>query len=322
MTVRTEGPSGTAPAVRHLRPTDLVALAAFEVRAFPNQARTRDCLDRDRRRPLAITTVLEQWIAAEDRQTLVASSGLGIRGLVSARHRAGRDAWEVDWLVLEQDGEEERAAIALLERLGEEAVKARVQRIFLRLPKESDLAGAASRAGFLQYYSEVLLGRGPNEPPPAHEPAIALRPRQTGDELGLFRLYHGAVPPQVRSKEGMTLEEWCATRDVRFWQQREFVWSEGDRVRGWLQVNQGSGSGQFRLLLLPEDEGHMEDLVIAALARLGRSKRVLVLVPHFQPGLGTLLTQAWGFEPVTEYQNLVRQLAVRVPEARMVPVRA
>ena len=320
--VRTEGPRGTRPVVRHLRPTDLVALAAFETRDFPNQARTRDHLDRDHRRPLTIATVLEQWLAAEDRQTLVVASGLGIRGLVSVRNRAGRSAWEVDWLVLDQEGDEERFALALLKGLTEEAVKARVQRIFLRLPVRSDLMAVAPRAGFVPYCTETLLRGDPSYRQLPSGSSVELRPRKKGDETGIFRLYHTAVPPQVRSVEGMTLDEWSATRDVPFWQQREYVWSQEDRVRAWLQINRGSGCGQLCLLLHPEDTGRLDEIVCAATARLRTKQPVQALVPHFQPELLSLLTQVWGFEAGAEYQLLARQLAVRVPEPRLVPARA
>lgn len=329
--VQTEGPR-TRPVVRHLRPTDLVALAAFEAKDLPNEARTRDCIDRDRRRPFAIATVLEQWLAAEDRQTLVAGGGLAIRGLVSARQRSGRSAWEVDWLLLDGDKSDDRtlrgpqdgASLALLERLAEEAVRLQVQRIFLRVPKESEVVGAAARAGFVAYGTEALLRRGPSDLvlPTDESPSLELRPRGKEDELAVFRLYHGAVPPQVRSMEGMTLEEWRATRDVQFGQQREFVWCEEDRVRAWLQVNRSSGCGQFRLLLHPEDEGRVKELVAYALGQLSRRDPALALVPHYQPSLRSVLKEVWGFEEVAEYETLVRQLAVRVPEARFVPARA
>ena len=318
--VQTEGPRSTR--ARPLRPTDLVALAAFEARAFRSEARTCDRLHRAHRRPLAIATVLEQWIAAEDRHTLVVPSGLGIRGLISARHRSGRAAWEVDWLVLApEDEDDEGAALALLDGIAEEAIRAQVQRIFLRLPKESPLAGVARRTGFVLYGSEVLL-KGSADHPSGHVPSLELRPRRKSDELGIFRLYHGAVPAQVRSMEGMTLEEWRATREVRFWQQREYVWDIEGRIRGWLQVNRGGAAGQLRLLLLPEDEDRMADLLALALGHLLRKREVLALVPHFQPGLRTLLQEVWSYEEVAAYQNLARQLAVRVPEARLVPARA
>jgi hypothetical protein len=352
--VRTQGPRATM--VRPLRPTDLVALAAFETKAFPNEVRTYDCLAGGHRRPLAIATVLEQWLVAEDRHTLVAPSGLGIKGLISARHRAGREAWEVDWLVLAPDGpaprrtepypagqptelfpaeagphpamatgahaEDEAAAQALLDGMAEAAVKAQVQRVFLRLPQASPLVSLAPRSGFVLYGSETLLrGRAPDRPL-ENLPGLELRPRRKVDELGIFRLYHSAVPPQVRSMEGMTLEEWRATRDDRFWQQREYVWSERDRIRAWLQVNRGGGDGQFRLLIHPEDEGRLNDIVGMTLTHLLRKKAVRALVPHFQPSLRSLLEEVWGFDEVAEYQNLARHLAVRVPEARLVPVRA
>ncbi|MBI2887665.1 MAG: hypothetical protein HYY02_10710 [Chloroflexi bacterium] len=307
--------------IRTIRPTDLVALVAFEGKAVPNCALTRHRLERDHERPLAMSAFFNQWVTLEDRHTLVASEGHSIRGLVSARHRAGPTAWEVDWLVLGHE-EEEPTAVALLEHLADVATAAGVQRLFLRLPQDSALIPAARRAGFWPYLAEGLYRRQQQEAAPAVAPIEGLRPKVKGDEQGIFRLYHAAVPQGVRAVEGMTLREWNEVQDARFGRRREFVCLREDQLCAWLWVALGSECGQFQVLVHPGQEELLSPLVGFALSRLARKQTVLALVPEFQSGLQTTLVQEWDFEAGAHYHTLVRQLTVRVKEGRLVLARA
>lgn len=308
--------------IRTIRPTDLVALVTFETKAFPNQAKTRDRLEQEPTRPLAVGAILEQWITLDNRQTLVVAEGLTIRGLVSARHRAGRSALEVDWLVPGQEEDSDELSSDLLTQLSETGGQAGARRIFLRMPKASPLLGAAHRAGFLVYGAETLFRRDASpsvDSPPEIE---GLRPREKGDDVGIFRLYHAAVPQSVRTAEGMTFEEWDAARDAGVGQQREYVYLQEDHLWAWLQVTRRSGCGQFRLLVHPRHEEALRPLLHYALSSFGKHEALLALIPDFQSRLQFLLTEGWGFEEVAQYNTLVRHLTVRVPEAQLIPAQA
>jgi len=308
--------------IRSIRPTDLVALVTFETKAFPNEAKTRDRLAQEPTRPLAVGDILEQWITLDNRQTLVVAEGLTIRSLVSARHRAGRSALEVDWLVPGQEEESGELSSDMLTQLSESGGLAGARRIFLRMPKESPLLSAAHRAGFLVYGAETLFRRDSAtsfETPPE---LAGLRPREKGDDVGIFRLYHAAVPQSVRVAEGMTFEEWDEARDAGAGQQREYVYLREDHLQAWLRVTKRSGYGQFQLLVHPRHEEALSPLLHYALSSLGKHEAIFALIPDFQGRLQLLLTESWGFGEMARYNTLVRHLTVRVPEAKLVPARA
>ena len=76
--------------VRDLRPTDIVAFAAFEAKASPNLARTRERLQQESRGPLSLNALIEPWLPTEPRRTIVAAEGLAHEGLWSANALAER----------------------------------------------------------------------------------------------------------------------------------------------------------------------------------------------------------------------------------------
>ena len=308
--------------IRSIRPTDVVALATFEGKALPNEAKTRRGLAKEQTLPLAMGTVLEQWIISEDRHTVVAVAGLTIRGLISARHRAGRSIWEVDRLVVCDNEDQEEMSAALLEHLSELASQGGIRSIFLRLPQESPSLQAARRAGFSPYLSETLFRRtdaGVAEP---LQEIDGCRPRMNGDDHAIFRLYSAVVPSSVRAVEGMTFEEWRDSQDTASGRRREYLCMQEDRLRAWLRVSRGGGYCQLQLLFHPGEESVLDSLVRYALSRSPQREPVLALVPNYQSSLIAVLTREWAFEGVAHYCTLVRQLTVRVREARLVPARA
>src|SRR5437763_1662541 len=86
---------------RPVRPTDLVALVSFDGRVYPNEAHTWDRLGRATESPRLLESAIEQWFSfATGRHTWISIQGQTIRGVVSARHRGSRLAWEVDCLIV------------------------------------------------------------------------------------------------------------------------------------------------------------------------------------------------------------------------------
>ena len=75
---------------RTVRPTDLVALVAYNGRVFPNEAHTLDRIGKEAS-PHPLETALEQWFSfATGRHTWISVKGATLRGLVSARRRGSR----------------------------------------------------------------------------------------------------------------------------------------------------------------------------------------------------------------------------------------
>lgn len=306
--------------IRSPRPTDLVALATFHGRALPNQAQSRAHLEKGPEGSLNVGNLLEQWVTVENRKSLIAVEGLTVRGVLSARLRGGRSVWEVDKLILDQE-ESTDLSSALLEHLADRAGRSGVRRIFLRLPIDSPLITAARRAGFLPYTSEVLLQRSAENEVKAPDDLLKARALAKEDEDALFRLYCTTVPAPIQKVEGLTLEEWRETQDPAFGRQKDYLWSREELLWAWLRTIQGDLCNQLQLLVHPAEEHTTNNLVHYALSLLPKGTRTLALVPDYQPHLQGVLAREWGFEEVTHYTSLVRQLTVRVTAGRLVPAR-
>src|SRR3990172_7296064 len=118
-------------------PTDLVALVSFDGRVHPNEAKPLESLGRDERaHPLEST--LEQWFSfATGKHTWVSVRGTTIRGLITARQRAKRSAWEVEVLIDASD--DPAVALSLFSRMSAGVGRMGAERIFLRLEADSHL---------------------------------------------------------------------------------------------------------------------------------------------------------------------------------------
>jgi hypothetical protein len=108
-----------------------------------------------------------------NRITLVWWNGLQLGGLASARTRAGRRVWEIDYLYLPapdpgpqtnhngRHASGEAASLEILEQLGQLAGWQSAERIFLRLPWDNPVIPLARRTGFFPSFQETLLeGKG------------------------------------------------------------------------------------------------------------------------------------------------------------------
>ncbi|MBI4498593.1 MAG: hypothetical protein HY689_11905 [Chloroflexi bacterium] len=314
--------------IRTIRPTDLVALVTFEGRALPNAARARHALSQEHQRPLPVSAILEQWLPFEGRRyTWVAVHSFSIHGLISAQHRAGRSAWEVDWLIVDSLDHAEDVARHLLDRLSAEGGEAGAQKVFLRLPTDSFLVNVARQAGFWPYLSETLYRWAPQKRPAvpvgAVSPPIAsLRRKTKADDYGIFRLYNLAVPESVRRAQGVTFADWREARELSPGRKQELVSVQEGKVRTWLGLAQSSQAGMFDLMLDPAEAGATEALVQYALRQLGPRAPVLCLVPEYHRALRRVLEEDEEARPVAEYITMVKVLTVRVPAQGLVPAQA
>src|SRR3972149_4047537 len=171
---------------RHPLPPDLVALITHDGRVFPNEAKTWDRMGSSDGGPHPLGTALEQWFSfATGKHTWVSVRGATIRGLISARKRAKRSAWEVEVLI---DAAEDADVVqSLFSRMIAGIARHGAERVFLRLDADSLLVQGARSAGFYRYSEEVLFRlEGPGA---ATAEGAGLRPRARDDAFGIYQLY-------------------------------------------------------------------------------------------------------------------------------------
>ena len=303
--------------IRSLHLTDIAVLLLFLGKSPVNEARMRDRLASKEVELLAAAPLLRGCLISDDKQCSFICVHRGfIQGLVSLRRCRGPGAWIIERLFLSPG--QEALCFDLLESLALAGDKIKAERLFLRLDSSSPAVDMAKQAGFSQYLTEYLYcleaasQRGPLES------SLILRLKSSADEHGLFRLYSVAAPHQVRCAEGMTLQEWSESRDSDA--TRELVLDKGSEISAWLRIRLGRTVGRFEIIgeLGAEELGALVDYGLAALK--GRHP-VYCLVPGFQEQLRRILEER-GFYQAAAYSCLSKQLAVRVREPQLVPLRA
>lgn len=286
-------------------PTDIVALVSFDGKVYPNEAKPLDRLGLDHRtRPLE--NALEQWFSfATNKHTWVSVRGATIRGIISARPRAKRSAWEVEVVINASD--DESVALNLFARMSNGVLKQGAERIFLRLASHSQLREAARQAGFYRYTTETLyqLPAGSWQPSRSDLP---VRSRARNDAHGLFQLYHHVAPANVRAIEGITFREWQAAQEKWGGRCTDLLLEERGVITAWVRAM----PGQVGRLAVLAEQGPYDDLVATGLDVL-QDREVLSLVPDYNPELASALERA-GFQPVCTYMSCARRLAKSVGE--------
>lgn len=304
--------------IRALRGTDLVLLVGFGGRALPNQAKTRQSLGREEGGARSWEAFLTSWLPLESHHSWIATEEGRIQGLISARERQGRTAWEVNHLFLTEDGPSQAVCLALLEHVAT-VPEERVEKVFLRLPKENPLVDVARRAGYFPYLTEFLYTRDQTPASQTQLPVYPnLRRRAPADDPELFRLYQAAIPETVRRAEAMTYREWRESREEAQRGKKDSVWLREGSITGWLRITSAGGARQLDLLAHPEEEEGLSRLLDYGLARLAAKPSMLCLVAEHQHRLTPLLESA-GFVATETYLVLVKQRAVRLPQRGLVP---
>ena len=308
---------------RPARPTDIVPLVAFDGRVFPNEARPWDRLGCDAVGPHVLGSAIEQWFAfATGRHTWVSVQGQTVRGVVSARRRATRLAWDIDTLIA-ADEDVEAVALMLFDQAVAGAARAGAQKLFLRLESGSDLLPAARRAGFISYARETLLklhGPHPTDAPP---PTLYLRPFAKGDAYALYQLYTKATPTEARRVEAATFQEWLTAHEERSRGRGRInlFGEQQSRALAWVRASRDTELGRLDLLVHPDVWPETEALLAAGLSRLRQEHPVFCVVRDYALPVRQRL-EAAGFEAVGEYVCLAKRLAlpVRALRPRRVPV--
>ena len=300
--------------VRTVRPTDLVALVAYDGRVYPNEALTRDRIGTEAA-PHPLETALEQWFSfATGRHTWISVKGATLRGLVSARRRGSKAAWEIDCLI---DAAEHDPSVltSLLDQVARDAGRAGAEKVFLRVASGSDVAKTASRCGFVPYLAERLLATpepwsgGSSGERRSSGPSLGRGLRRWGraDAYPTFRLYNLWTPASVRRVEAATFREWLAARERLSPPRgtRQWAVERDGRIAGWLRTAADGELGRFDLMADPSSPELLDPLIDAALARLGEQSALLTLAPEFALGLCERLERR-GFVQRGEYLALAR----------------
>jgi hypothetical protein len=288
---------------RHPLPTDLVALITHDGRVYPNEAKTWDRMGAAGSGPHPLGTALEQWLSfATGKHTWVSVRGATIRGLVSARRRAKRTAWEVDCLI--HADEDRSVAGSLLERMVAGVAAQGAERVFLRVDADSPLVQIAHGAGFFTYAHETLYCA--DNPRPSEDPGLQFRVASKADAFGVYQLYNAVTPANVRAIEGLTFREWQAAREPWGRNPRELVLEDDGIISGYLRLLRGN-EGRFSMLIHPQRHD-AEAFVETALARLSGSQSMLCLAPSRSDSLSRQLTRR-GFSPKEDYVAMAKRLA-------------
>jgi hypothetical protein len=293
---------------RTVLPTDLFALVSYDGRVFSNEAMTADRTG-TRASPHPLETALEQWFSfATGRHTWISVKGATLRGLLSARVRGSKLAWEVDCLI-DAATDNSTVLMSLLDQMVEAAGKSRVLRVFLRLPRGSFSEQVAMRCGFVPYRAETLFRRD-TRAEEKHAAPEGLRRRSKSDVYGLFQLYNALVPERERRIEALTLNEWKAAQE-HLGRTSQYVIERDRRVAGWLRIAGDGDSGRFDIVA---EHDALDAMLEAALAKLANRERMLILVPDHDSALQHRLTAA-GFAASEEYTVLCRR-TVHVVKAK------
>jgi len=302
--------------VRSVRPTDLVALVAYDGKIFPNEAITRDRVGKEAS-PHPLETAIEQWFSfATGRHTWISVKGATLRGLVSARKRGSNIAWELDCLI--QTEQTTGVMLNLLDQVTEDAGRAGAEKIFLRVDADSEILHDASSAGFALYMREHLfVAEGPGDVPmPSFDEGVAFRRWSKADAHDTFRLYNRATPEPVRMTEAATFREWTASRERISPNRgtRQWVLQDQDGVAAWLRTAADGELGRFDVVADVAATGLLDNLIDAACARLAEQSLLLTLVPDFAVAVVDRLRQR-GFTEQGEYVVLARRTVRPIPVA-------
>jgi hypothetical protein len=311
--------------VRTVRPTDLVALVAYDGRVYPNEAVTRDNVGTE---PEAhpLEAALEQWFSfATGRHTWISIRGATLRGLISARRRGSNAAWEIDCLIDAAD-DDPGVLMSLLDRVAEDAGRAGAEKIFLRVAIDSPVVEHTRPTGFVPYLSEQLLAAGRDREratPRAGDGEYTFRRWAKTDAEPAFRLYNRWAPEPVRRIEAVTFREWLAARERcspgrATYQQ---VVEHDGRLAGVLRAAAAGETGRFDLMADPDHPQLYDALVDTAMVRLHEQSTLLALVPEFAEGWRERLINR-GFAAQGEFAVLARRTVRTVPQAQAARVAA
>ena len=301
--------------VRPLQPLDVVRCAAMGRGEMTNLALALSELARSQSFRFSILRLSRRhvWPRSDD-SVWVWADGRRPLGIASVRPRSADTSWELSHLFADPDHE---ASIQdLLEAATRASASVGAERVFLRLPAESDTVPVARRAGFFPGFRETLFRGRPDPSQIGHglfDIDSRLRTRRAEDDHDLFRIYNAATPVRVRQLVGMTLDQWRSSRERLTGRREERVFEIDGSVRGLLETALRFGAGILDLSIHPDYAALTPDVVDAGLRSLSRAKIIFAMAPEHAPEMARALEDR-GFRPAGDFATLVNSTAQMVRE--------
>ncbi len=302
--------------IRALRPSDVPRQLLPGRLASKDMASTRETL----RSPARSLSPWEfaSWaaLAFHRRMSLGAFNDGALRAVVFLQAKRALTAWEIARLFSSAQGYAElddlvTACVRAARRRG-------ADRLFLRSPSTGGACGPAERAGFRKAFTEEVFA---GELRSSRATAPQLRRMRASDLHAVFRLHTAAAPPAARVAVGVTFEQWAAARDPAEGKADEFVW-DGDRgLTGWLCLDRSRGAAIVEAALHPDCASRAEEFIASAAGIVERETCARWVAPGYEPALARALVSS-GWRPDGQYEVYVRQVAQRVEEMSLSPVRA
>ena len=311
---------------RAANPRDIGSLLRFAAQAAPDLAHPLHRLGASRRRVWVPRVAVSSWLPKRGRtvQPLLLAQGRELRGLVVLRGLRDMAAWEIDHLLVGTDPG--HACAELLARADVSMVRARAERVFLRLSDGDEALAAANETGYRRYKADMLFGKSATSP--THRgfpvpPGVQAHWRRQEDEYPLFRLCTASSPVAVRAAEGPTFREWRETIAVRsqgLRKVRDTVFEAGGQLIAWLRTGTGhSGQVIVETVIHPDHRSQLIDPIVSTVLAIARDRPLFISAPVEDELLASAFGDA-GFQYHGTYFSLVHQIRERVTEGVFMPV--
>src|SRR4051794_20685762 len=292
---------------RSLLPTDVLALVSYGTRNFDNRAWPRERVGAESSsHPLGLMLDKVRTMG-RDRCAWVSIEHQRLQGLVAARPRGGRSAWEIDNLIDAAGGSDALPGLidSALAGVGEHGG----EKLFVRLSAgDNDLIETFRDGGFASYRDETLYARAGS---PAVVDVTDLQPALPSDDYPGFRLYASVVPEVQRRVEAVTFGEWHAAQERRWLKNGgvELVQHRGGHLSAWASAARLPWGTLVCVTTDTEASRQAETIVAAAASRAGNGKPLYVLVSHDDETVAQRLEEA-GFVARREFVDMVRRTTV------------
>lgn len=252
--------------------------------------------------------------------------------LVQARDGVTPEKWEILYLGATEQGSTPFDAgrinlwTALLDYTTAAAGRRGAQRLYAKLPSDTQAIAAFRGAGYTRYGAEMLylLSRGTEvATPDSDDTTVTLRPQTSSDTWALHQLYTLTAPKPVQYAEAYTSDHWELPKRWLLPAQRGglsewgFLVERGHELAVYCRVVRQGQRARLEFMYEP----HCRELLAPTLQALldwltpGPDQRVYCLVREFQHDLAGLLEARAGVM-LGEQDLLVRYTTVAVRARR------